>query len=106
MKEAEYDRGCNCKNQNVKQNDNHDTEITGFLTKLREPGEGGNEYERNLQKNVSTDDLVVSPEALNVEFPFLLDDLDLTGNVEMNVEPIKKDSEAVHLGFDLNTMKL
>lgn len=108
MKEAEYDlvRGCNCKNQNVKENDNHDTEIINYLTKLRAPCEGENNYERNLHKNASTDDLMASPEPLNLEFPFLLDDLDLTGNIEMNVEPIKKNSEAVHLGFDLNTMKL
>jgi hypothetical protein len=108
MKEAEYDvvRGCNCKNLNVKENHNHDTEITRCLTKLKTPDERGNKYERNLHKNVSTDDLVASPEPLNVDFPFLLDDLDLTGNIEMNVEPIKKNSEAVHLGFDLNTMKL
>jgi hypothetical protein len=75
------------------------------LTKLRTPGEEGNKYERNVHKNASTDYLVASPEPLNVEFPFLLDDLDLTGNVEMNVEPVNN-SEAVRLGFDLNTMKL
>jgi hypothetical protein len=108
MKEAEYDLGrvCNCKNQNVKENDNHDTEITKCSAKPRALGEEGDTYERNIQKNVPTDYLVVSPEPLDVEFPFLLDDLDLTGNREMNVECIKKNSEAVRLGFDLNTMEL
>jgi hypothetical protein len=108
MKEAEYDlvRGCDCKNRNVVENDDHDTEITRCLTKLKALDEGGNQYERNIHKIASKDDLVASPEPLGSEFPFLLDDLDLTGNTEENVEPMRKNSETVRLGFDLNTMEL
>jgi hypothetical protein len=107
LKETEYDlvRGCDCRNQNVKENDSHDTEITRCLTTFRTTGEERNQYERNIHNNASRDDLVVSPEQHDMEFPFLLDDLDLTGNAE-KMEPMKRNSEAGHLGFDLNTIEL
>jgi hypothetical protein len=108
MKEAEYDhiRVCNCKKLKDKENDINSIENTRCLTKLFTSSEEGNEYERNMCSSNSTDYLFVSSEPPDVEFPFLLDDLDLTGTVHMNVEPIKKNSKALLSGVDLNTMKL
>jgi hypothetical protein len=47
----------------------------------------------------------VIPEPLDMKLPFSLDDLDLTGAGEIDVKP-KNNSEALHLGFDLSTLKL
>jgi hypothetical protein len=104
IKEAEYDvvRVCNCKNLNLKEKDDNDTENTRCLTKCITQNEEENKYERTMCNSNSTHHLLVSPEPLDMELPFLLDDLDLTGTVE----PIKKNNEVVHSGVDLNSMKL
>jgi hypothetical protein len=108
VKEAEYDliRVCNCKNLNVKENDVNDTENMRHLTKLLPSNKEGDEYETNICNSSSTDYLFVSSEPLDVEFPFLLDDLDLTGTVQMDVKPIKKNIEALQFGVDLSTLEL
>ncbi|XP_021922257.1 uncharacterized protein LOC110831033 isoform X2 [Zootermopsis nevadensis] len=107
MKEAEYDcvRVCNCKKLEVKENDVNGIQNTRYLPKLLTSSEEGNELGRNMCGSDSTDYLCESSEPLDVELPFLLDDLDLTGTAQMKVEPVKN-SEALLSGVDLNSMKL
>lgn len=107
LKEAELDlrEVCSCKKHDIKQSDDNDVENTKCLTKLIISCEEGNECERNMHNSVSTDHLLVIPEPLDVELPFSLDDLDLTGAGEMDVKP-KKNNGALHLGIDLNKMEL
>jgi hypothetical protein len=107
MEEAKYDciRVCNCNKLKVRENYVSGIENSSCLTKLVTSSEEGNMYERNVCSSNSTDYLCESSEPLNAEFPFLLEELDLTGSVQMNVEPIKNNA-ALLPGFDLNTMKL
>jgi hypothetical protein len=114
MKEAELDlhEVCSCKKLDLKQSDDDDdddddddVENTKCSTKCMTSCEEGNDCDRNIHNSVSTDHLLVIPEPLDVELPFSLDDLDLTGAGEMDVKP-KKNIEALHLGFDLSTMEL
>lgn len=103
--ELELQEVCNCKKQDIKRCDDDKVENTRYLTKLTTSWQEGNECERNIQKSVSTDHLLVIPEPLGVELPFSLDELDLTGAGETDVKP-KNNSEALHLGFDLSTLEL
>jgi len=96
---------CNCKKLDIKRCDDYDAENTRYVTKLMTSCQEGNERERNIHKNASTDHLLVIPEPLNMELPFSLDDLDLTGAGEIDVKP-KNNSAALNLGLDLSTMKL
>jgi len=96
---------CNCKKLDIKRCDDYDVENTRYVTKLMTSCQEGNECERNIHKSVSTDHLLVIPEPLDMELPFSLDDLDLTGAGEIIVKP-KNNGEALHLGFDLSTMEL
>ena len=98
-------RECNCKKLDVKRCDDYDVENTRYVTKLMTACQEGNECERNIHKSVSTDHLLVIPEPLDMDLPFSLDDLDLTGAGEIDAKP-KNNSEALHLGFDLRTLEL
>jgi len=96
---------CNCKKLDIKRCDDYDVENTRYVTKLMTSCQEGNECERNIHKSVSTDHLLVIPEPLDMELPFSLDDLDLTGAGEIDIKP-KNNGEALHLGFDLSPMEL
>lgn len=103
--ELELREVCNCKKLDVKRCDDYDVENTRYVAKLMTSCQEGNECDRNIHKSVSTDHLLVIPEPLDMEFPFLLDDLDLTGAGEIDMKP-KNNSEDLHLGLDLSTLEL
>jgi len=92
---------CNCKKLDGKRCEDYDVENTRYVTNCQE----GNECEKNVRKSVSTDHLLVIDEPLGTEFPFSLDDLDLTGAGETDVKP-KNNSDRLHLGLDLSSLEL
>jgi hypothetical protein len=103
--ELELREVCNCKKLDIKQCGDYDVENTRNVTKFMTSCQEGNKCERNIHKSVSTDHLLVIPEPHDMELPFSLDDLDLTGAGETDVKA-KNNSEALHLGFDIGTLKL
>ena len=85
--ELELREVCNCMKLDIKRCDDYDEENTRCVTELKTSCQEGNECERNIHNSVSTDHLLVIPEPLDLELPFSLDDLDLTGSGETDVKP-------------------